>query len=183
MTRAASERRNSGSSVRINRQLAVTFTAKTRSQWAEGMWGRGERAPRMAALPTKHVETPEALIERGAERVDRLPVGEIERNEARAAADRADVVIDPPEIGHAAGEQQHMRAFAGEGESDGTAKPTRSAGNERDAILETLAGQPTSARKESCFCCGGPSRSRSLVGYSPVKQWSVNCGWAASRPS
>ena len=145
--------------------------------------GEGRESAEDGSVADKHVETPEALIKRGAERVDGLPVGEIERNEARAAADRADIVIDPPKIGHATGEQQHMRPFAGESESKGTAEPARSAGNERDAVLETLAGQPTSARKESCFCCGGPSRSLSLVGYSPVKQWSVNCGWAASRPS
>ncbi len=80
-------------------------------------------------------------------------------------------------------EQQHMRALACEGERHGAADAARGAGDERNAILETLRRQPTSARKESCFCCGGPSRSLSLVGYSPVKQWSVNWGWALSRPS
>ena len=60
------------------------------------------------------------------------------------------------------------------GEADpampGTSEAARGTGDQRDTILETLCGQPTSARKESCFCCGGPSRSLSLVGYSPVKQ-------------
>src|SRR5512144_906080 len=118
--------------------------------------GEGRKRAEDGGVADEHVETPETLIERGAERIDGLPVSEVERNEARGAADRADIVIDPPEIGHAAGEQQHMRAFAGEGERNGTAEPARSAGDERDAVLETLAAQPTSARKESCFCCGGP---------------------------
>ena len=167
----------------MSRQLAVTFTANTRSQWLErDVRQRRERAEDRC-IGNEDVEPAEALIERGPERVDRRSVGEVERYEACRAALSADVVIDAPEIGHAAGKQQHMGAFACKSEGNSTAKPTRGAGDERDAILETLNGQPTSARKESCFCCGGPSRSRSRVGYSPVKQWSVNCGWAASRPS
>src|SRR5262245_6224765 len=122
------------------------------------------------SVADEHVEAPEALIKRGTERIDGLAVGEVEWNEARNASDRANVIVNPPEIGHAAGEQQHMRTFPGVGESNGSAKPARSAGDERDTALETLTGQPTSARKESCFCCGGPSRSLSRVGYSPVKQ-------------
>src|SRR5262249_17648230 len=130
------------------------------------------------------IESAEALIEGWGESIDRPPVGEIERDQARGAAGGSDVVIDTPEIGHATGQKQRVRAFTGVGKCDRPAEPTRGTGNERNAILETLAlDQPTSARKESCFCCGGPSRSLSRVGYSPVKQWSVNCGWAESRPS
>ena len=43
------------------------------------------------------------------------------------------------------------------------------------------AAQPTSARSESWRGMDWPFWSASCVGYSPVKQWSVNCGLRASR--
>src|SRR6478672_12384032 len=174
MTRPASDRRSSGSSVRISRQLAVPMIGRDVGQ-------RRQRAENGGAAHN-HVELAKTLIERGPERVDGFPVGEIKGNEARRPSGGADIVVGAPEQGQPAAEQEHVRPFAGEGESDGAAKPARGSGNKRNAVLEAL-DQPTSARKESCFCCGGPSRSRSRVGYSPVKQWSVNCGWAESRPS
>jgi hypothetical protein len=49
---------------------------------------------------------------------------------------------------------------------------------------EDRASYPASAKSESCrgcACC--PVWSVRPVGYSPVKQWSVNCGRTGSRAS
>ena len=145
--------------------------------------GEGRQAPEDAGVADQDVELAEALIERGSESIDGLAVGELERNERGFAARGPDRVVDAFQGLAVAGKQQDMRAFLREFLRDGAADTARGAGDEGDAILEALCRQPTSARKESCFCAGGPSRSLSRVGYSPVKQWSVNCGWAWSRPS
>jgi hypothetical protein len=84
MTRPPSERRSKGSRVRINRQLAVTLMAKTRSQWAEAIWA-GARAPQDGGIAHRHVQASEALIKRWPERVDGFAVGEVERHEGGLA--------------------------------------------------------------------------------------------------
>ncbi len=145
--------------------------------------GQRAQASEDAGIADEDVEPAEALIEGWPERVDRLAIFQIEGNEARLAAVRLDLVVYGLERFLRPREQQHVRAFAGERTRRGTSDAARGAGDERDTILETQFVQPTSARNESCFCWGGPSRSRSRVGYSPVKQWSVNWGWSSSRPS
>ncbi len=145
--------------------------------------GERREAPENGGIADQHVEPAEALVEGRPERIDPLAVGQVEGDERGLAAALPDRVVDLLERLAGAGDEQHMRALPGKGERNGAADAARGPGDERDAVLEAFGRQPTSARKESCFCCGGPSRSRSLVGYSPVKQWSVNWGWAASRPS
>ena len=83
----------------------------------------GERRQRAenGGVAHNHVELAKTLIERRPERVDGLPVGEIEGNEASPCRRRADIVVDALERGQSAAEEQHVRPFAGEGESDGAA--------------------------------------------------------------
>ncbi len=57
-TRPAAERRSSGSSDRMSRQLAVTLTAITSSHVFGSRWWRGVRRPRTPALPTKASSRP-----------------------------------------------------------------------------------------------------------------------------
>src|SRR3990167_5353260 len=58
MARPASEARSSGSSERISRQLAVTFTAMIRSKSLGSMWPIGDSAPRTPALPSSTSSRP-----------------------------------------------------------------------------------------------------------------------------
>ena len=53
MARPASERRSSGSSVRISRQLAVRLISSTSFQASAVTWPSGDSGPRMPALPTR----------------------------------------------------------------------------------------------------------------------------------
>ena len=115
--------------------------------------------------------------------LDGLEITQVHRHQSGGAAGFLDLIVGFFQTAHGAGDTDHMRTGSPERDGGGAADAARGAGDERDAILEALCRQPTSARKESCFCTGGPSRSLSRVGYSPVKQWSVNCGWASSRPS
>jgi hypothetical protein len=53
----------------------------------------------------------------------------------------------------------------------------------RSCALSAGPRYPTSASSESWRVPAWPFWSVSSVGYSPVKQWSVNCGLMSSRPS
>ncbi len=115
MTRPASERRSSGSSVRISRQLAVTLMAKHAFPMLRRDVGERRQAPENGGVADQHVEPAEALIERRSERIDGLAVGEVERNERRLAARGPDRVVDLFKRFAVARKQQHMRALAREG--------------------------------------------------------------------
>ena len=70
MARPASERRSSGSSVRISRQLAVRLTSITSPQASAVMWPERRQRPEDAGIADEDVELAPALVDGGAQRVD-----------------------------------------------------------------------------------------------------------------
>ena len=82
--------------------------------------GEGREPLQNGGIAHQHVEPAEALIERRPERVDRLAVGEVERNEGGLAAARPDAIVNLLEPSRAR-EQKDMRALAGE--AGATARP------------------------------------------------------------
>ena len=59
-----------------------------------GNMGEGRQAPEDPGVADQNIELAEALIERGSQSIDRLAVGELERDERGFAARSPDRVVD-----------------------------------------------------------------------------------------
>ena len=113
--RPASERRSSGSSERISRQLAVTLTAITSSQTFGSRWASGVIAPSSPALPRSMSSLPQRENIAAPEPVDGGKILEVERHQRRRAALRPDLVVELLERADRPCHRDDVRSRLGEG--------------------------------------------------------------------
>ncbi len=109
---------------------------------------RRERAE-LGGAADQDVEPTEALGERSAQLIDRLPGGEIERHQGRAAARGAYPVVDLLERARGARDQDEARALGGETFGQRRAQPPARAGDQRDAVGQTRQAQCSSSISDS----------------------------------
>ncbi len=93
MARPAGERRSSGSSARTRRQLAVRLTSITSCQTLGSKWPIGDSVPSTPAAPTSTSSRPKRAPKRRAQLLDLVEVAQIDRDERRGAARRADGIV------------------------------------------------------------------------------------------
>src|SRR5262245_19661511 len=89
--------------------------------------------PEDRGVGDQDIEPAPALVDRGAERVERLGLAQIEREGARRRAVSADLVIDLFERTDRPRQQDDMRALARHSERDGAAETARGTGDEGNA--------------------------------------------------
>ena len=97
----------------------------------------------------QHVEPAETLIEAGTDRIDRLALGEVERQQGRGPAGGTHEIVGflQPALG-ARGEHD-MRAVAGERHRARRAEPAAGAGDQRHRAVERTRHQRSSASRLS----------------------------------
>ena len=97
----------------------------------------GDRAhgAEQSGVADNDVEPAEALIEGGAELVDLVHIGQIQRRQGGLAAGCADCVVDLFQPALGAGDQDDMGALGGNALGHGRPDATGCAGNQRNAIL------------------------------------------------
>ena len=146
--------------------------------------GQGRKFAEGARIADEDVEFFPTLEYGGTQAVDGLVVGEVHRHQRGGGACGFYGVIKLFQAAACAGGGDDVCAFFCQMKCHGIAQSTRRAGDEGHLAFEPFRhDQPASARSDNCCLALSPLRSVKRVGYSPVKQWSVNCGCALLRPS
>ncbi len=101
---------------------------------------RRQRAE-LAGVSDEHVEFLEALVQRGAEPVERIEVAEVERHQRGARPLLLDRIVEILEPADGARERHDMRALARQRDRGGAADAARGAGDERDATGKRFGHQ------------------------------------------
>ena len=134
--RPASERFSSGSSVRISRQLADRLMSITCVPGILRHVVQRRQRTEDAGVADEDVELAPALEQRRPELIDLVALAEIELQQRRLAAARADLVVELLERADGARGDDDVGAVLGEGERDGPADAARGAGDEREPVFE-----------------------------------------------